>query len=411
MPLVLAIEPDPQQAEAVRRAVGQIAGVDLIVVDRMEAATATLSDRVPHLILMSALLSPADETALTTMLRTRADAAHVQMMTIPRLETTRGDRGRGFFGMFSRRKEREENELRCDPAVFADQIRTHLDEVRVALANAPPPPIDWSGFRDSIGERAAALDADGRAVELLRAGPELSGAEDILREDIARLMEVVRPHVARTLRLDHDEDTGLVMLIGEWVAGVRLSEVLARAAERAVVPDLPAALFIMRRLLSAAGSVRAASGLDDVAISAERVVVTPRGHLVVVEAALARAIRTMVGSAGDGWRRDVRSIASIGVATALARPADENDDDSWPALLDEATDVAAIRAGEAFSTALRSWLDRALANDAGEPFEDFDEAAVAFARACSLKEGGCMAPRRTRMSAPTRKQLQTPSSK
>ena len=182
MPLVLAIEPDPQQAEAVRRAVGHLAGVDLIVVDRMEAAAAALRDGVPHLILMSALLSPADESALTTMLRTRPDAAHVQIMTIPRLETTRDERGRGFFGMFSRRKEREENELRCDPRVFAAQIRTHLDEVREALANAPPPPIDWSGFRDSVGERAAALDADGRAVELLRAGNEFSGTEEVLRE-------------------------------------------------------------------------------------------------------------------------------------------------------------------------------------------------------------------------------------
>ena len=56
MSLILAIEPDSGQADAVRRAVRTLPGVDLVLVDSRDAALAVLKGRVPELILLSALL-------------------------------------------------------------------------------------------------------------------------------------------------------------------------------------------------------------------------------------------------------------------------------------------------------------------------------------------------------------------
>ena len=47
MPLILAIEPDPAQAEAVRVTVGSLAGVELVLVDSATSAIAALERAVP----------------------------------------------------------------------------------------------------------------------------------------------------------------------------------------------------------------------------------------------------------------------------------------------------------------------------------------------------------------------------
>ena len=119
--LVLAIEPDPGQASAIRLAVGELPGVKLILVSSWDAARASFRRGIPYLILLHALFPPGDEAALTEYLRTLAGAWRVQTLTIPLLEgatpTKKGKSG-GLFGAFKRRK-RDENEGRCDPRAFA----------------------------------------------------------------------------------------------------------------------------------------------------------------------------------------------------------------------------------------------------------------------------------------------------
>src|SRR5262249_49124299 len=84
MPLILAIEPDRRQAHQLNAVVKGRLHADLVLADSAERALKELGDRVPDLILTSALLSPTDEVVLGDRLRKlNGVAAHVQTLTIP----------------------------------------------------------------------------------------------------------------------------------------------------------------------------------------------------------------------------------------------------------------------------------------------------------------------------------------
>src|SRR5204862_5879898 len=125
-------------------------------------------------------------------------------------------------------------------------------------------------------------------------------------------------------------------------------------------------------------------------------VVTPRGEVVIVEAALAAAIEARTPRF-DGYdpRADIAQIARAGLSLMLGRPmAADCDAEERDRLLAEAADVAAIRVNGPFSAALRSWFEQALAIDT-TPFSDFQEAADAFASVTAAREDGSSALRRT----------------
>ena len=77
MPLVLALEPDPRQAQALKQILEQRVGAELVLADSKDSAIAALAQRIPDLILVTALLSPRDEAELTDHLRTLEGAAHI----------------------------------------------------------------------------------------------------------------------------------------------------------------------------------------------------------------------------------------------------------------------------------------------------------------------------------------------
>jgi CheY-like chemotaxis protein len=83
--LVLAHEPDPRQAAVVKQVVRDCVGADFVLADSKDAALAAITERVPDLILVTALLSPRDESDLTDYLRDLEGADHLQTLTIPLL--------------------------------------------------------------------------------------------------------------------------------------------------------------------------------------------------------------------------------------------------------------------------------------------------------------------------------------
>ncbi len=90
-----------------------------------------LADRVPDVLLVTALLSPRDEDELVTHLRSLDGAEHLQTHTIPLLSGTRVTdespaRSGGLFGKLLRRKEVQAPMAGCDPEIFAEEIRTFL---------------------------------------------------------------------------------------------------------------------------------------------------------------------------------------------------------------------------------------------------------------------------------------------
>jgi hypothetical protein len=138
MPLILAIEPDKRQATQLRSIVKAQLEAELVLADSAERALAALGDRVPDLILTSALLLPKDEMALHERLRSLAGAAsHVQTLTIPMLATPQQSKSVG--GMLSSLRRGKSKKAAnptegCDPAVFAEQCAEYLERARAERA-------------------------------------------------------------------------------------------------------------------------------------------------------------------------------------------------------------------------------------------------------------------------------------
>lgn len=135
MPLILAIEPDRRQANQLNAMVRGRLHAELVLAGTAEDALAALGDRVPDLILTSALLSPRDECALADRLRALdGAAAHVQTLTIPVLAPPRprADRSRGMLAALLRAQPLVLDG--CDPAVFAEQCAAYLERTATERA-------------------------------------------------------------------------------------------------------------------------------------------------------------------------------------------------------------------------------------------------------------------------------------
>jgi len=173
---------------------------------------------------------------------------------------------------------------------------------------------------------------------------------------------------------------------------------------------MPAKIRAFFTSLSAAEKLRKVSGLDHFILASERVVVTPRAELVIVEVALAAGADALAAASSipkslklaysesnskkHALRLDIARVARIGVAMLVGRPIDAGETiDALSPILGELNDVAAIRAGDAFSAALRTWLEQALTIEAGVSFDDFAAASAALDQTEPPKD--CVASRQT----------------
>jgi PEGA domain-containing protein len=148
MSVVLAVEPDSSQAEALRKALRRV-DAELMLVSTTRAAISAMGKSVPDLILVSALLSPRDEDALIAHLRSLDGSSHIQTLTIPQLRRGKASTKKTApLGRF-RKKTPAPEPAGCDPAVFAEQVSGYLARAHemqrqfaeMALARANDPPV------------------------------------------------------------------------------------------------------------------------------------------------------------------------------------------------------------------------------------------------------------------------------
>ena len=134
MSIILAIESDRRQRDALTAVVRDRVRAELILADTTERALEAIGNRVPDLVLVPALLSPTDDAALAAALRVIAAAAHVRTLTIPVLAAQSASESRG--GLFSRWRRGSTPQAAdgCDPALFAEQIVAYLKESAVERA-------------------------------------------------------------------------------------------------------------------------------------------------------------------------------------------------------------------------------------------------------------------------------------
>jgi CheY-like chemotaxis protein len=131
MSLILAIEPNKNQAHQLSALVRAHLKAELVTAPTAAAALAALGDRIPDVVLTPALFGLRDEAALTERLRQLgSDGSHVQTLAIPILAAPSRAAGPNG-GLLNRKKEKGDAEVGCDPAVFAEQIRIYLQRAAV----------------------------------------------------------------------------------------------------------------------------------------------------------------------------------------------------------------------------------------------------------------------------------------
>ena len=261
-------------------------------------------------------------------------------------------------------------------------------------------------FRDGLGERRRVTDSTGReSLDLLCLNGDMvavAAFEAAVRERAGRLTDFRHPSFC-DLRGVERLSGGTVAVVADAVPGSRIADLLAAAVEHHVTLDINAALCLIRQLVPAIEALHEHN--RDVihgAIGIERLVVTPRARLVVVDHTLGSALDQLHYSHQRYWkdlrvalprsagqpkfdaRVDVTQIGVVALSLVLGRPLG---DDEYPTKLAELVGSAwAIGSSgdlEPLKPGLRAWLSRALQIDIRNAFASVTEAGEELDRVLS----------------------------
>ena len=237
----------------------------------------------------------------------------------------------------------------------------------------PRPLPHTAGFTDGFGERKLVFDpASATSLEVLRFTREFSESPDFEGGLLARveaISNIKHPSLGTVQSVERLSDTELA-LVSRHTPGRRVSELLPKAHGPAF------ALELIRLVTPALAALQRAG--DDIvhgALSAERIVVTRDGRLVVLEHVMGSAIESLklsrqklnelglVVPAGPdpvqfSARTDITQLGFIALALLLGRRLNASDyPEKVPALLDEFCRSAG---SPMLAAKLRMWLERAM---------------------------------------------------
>jgi len=155
---------------------------------------------------------------------------------------------------------------------------------------APGGRTNTAGFSDGFGDRSLVFDpASGSSLELLRFKPEFRDSpefEAALRARVEQVGHLQHPSLSTIQSVDRNDD-GLT-LVSKHVSGRRVSALLPKAHGPAF------ALELIRLVTPALAAIqRAGDHVAHGALSADRIIVTRDGRLVVVEHVLGSAIEAL----------------------------------------------------------------------------------------------------------------------
>ena len=263
------------------------------------------------------------------------------------------------------------------------------------------------GFEDGLGKRFSPATRNNEApLEILCFRHDITDVpafDFALRERVSRLSDLQHPYFARIRKVDRLKDErGTVALVSEGAPGVRLVEVLKRVERGGLTLDLGAALYLVRQLTSAIAVLQKHAKVAHGAIAPERLFVTPRGRLFVVEYVLGAALEQLKYSRERYWkelrvalpmdaglprfdeRADLTQIGVVALSLMLGRPLR---DAEYPREIESVVKSARAHAADGTSEPLPAglvdWLRRTLQLDARNSFRSIIEAQDAFDRVVS----------------------------
>lgn len=151
--LVLAVQPDSAQARHVVHALRERVNAEVVVVDTTDAALSVIDKHVPDVVLLHALMPPAEEDYLIAYLRTLRNADHVQTITVPQLESS-SDCDRPKPSLFRGLMQRSARigAVGCDSRLFAADVvgylmRAHEIRYQIHKRKADDEPLGGSDRR------------------------------------------------------------------------------------------------------------------------------------------------------------------------------------------------------------------------------------------------------------------------
>jgi hypothetical protein len=274
-------------------------------------------------------------------------------------------------------------------------------------AIAPLPTSAAVVFSDGLGERRRVSDPTGKeAVDVWCVNEELAAVpsfESALRDRVSELADFRHPGFSHVRGVDRLINGTLLAVLSDAVPGTRLSDLLVGAEQRHLPFDIGTALCVTQQLVSAVAMLHEHAGeIVHGALAPERLVITPRGRLVVVDHAMGSALEQLRYSHQRYWkdlrvalprsvglpqfdrRVDVTQIGVVALSLMLGRLLKE---DEYPTkLLELVGSVWAISATgdlEPVSPGLRAWLSRALQLDLRSSFTSVAEAGAELDRVLS----------------------------
>jgi hypothetical protein len=250
-----------------------------------------------------------------------------------------------------------------------------------------------SGYADGLGRRSISFDReDGSMLERLIVRPELAAFEPALRDRLERLAAIDDERIARPKAILRESD-GALAVVSEFVPGSRLADLLDSAVQRGTIPGVDVAFGYLLDVLPALCGLHAAAGFSHGAISPGRIVITPAGQVVLLDAVFGGALQCMNYSRGRLWAEfdiavrpaagpvrfdpgsDVAQVALTALMLVIGRPVQP---DEYPnrlsSLLLEVSDVAMIRGSADFASGLQTFLQRALPLPSARPYTAADDA-------------------------------------
>ena len=149
-------------------------------------------------------------------------------------------------------------------------------------------------FRDGLGVRYVRTDGTDDPVEVLRPLWDVGAMQNAIRQRVGRLatFRQARFVPVRAAEVPRD-DASTIEVMSDYVSGHRLSQYLEASQDGAVSVETSAAIYILRELLGALALLHESRGVTHGAVGPERILITPKGRVVVADYVLGPAIERL----------------------------------------------------------------------------------------------------------------------
>ncbi|MCU0251564.1 MAG: PEGA domain-containing protein [Vicinamibacterales bacterium] len=261
-------------------------------------------------------------------------------------------------------------------------------------------------FRDGLGVRYVRTDGTDDPVEVLRPLWDVGSMQNAIRQRVSRLSSFRQARFVpvRAAEVPPD-DASTIEVVSDFVSGHRLSQYLEAAQAGTVSIEASTAIHILREMLGALALLHESRGVTHGAVGPERILITPKGRVVVADYVLGPAIERLEFTRARIWREfriplpagkgmpkldgkaDVVQVGVTALALLLGRPIEI---DEYPGALDDL--LAALNqthraAGRPpLPAALVAWVKRAVLKDPAAKFDHVSDARMSLEGAISKQD-------------------------